>query len=96
MPATLSPGYLLTESGELIFADISTAHNPKRTQSDPPLPYFDITDRGHFADPNHARLRKWVAERGGTVKDLGICMGTVIEGGNVKLQDLGDAEKDDL
>lgn len=55
-----------------------------------------MTDRGFFADPNHARLRTWVQARGGTIKDLGICQGTVIEGPNVKLEELGNEEKDDL
>jgi sulfonate dioxygenase len=73
----------------------SAAHNPKRLTSDPPLPMYDITDRGHFADPGCSRLRAFVEARGGRVKDIGICVGTVIEGG-VKLEDLGDEEKDDL
>jgi sulfonate dioxygenase len=37
-----------------------------------------------------------VQARGGTIKDLGICQGTVIEGGDVKLEELGDEERDDL
>jgi len=56
---------------------------------------FDIVDRGHHADPECSRLRKLVEGRGGGVKDLGICVGTVIEG-DVKLEDLGDEERDDL
>ena len=56
----------------------------------------EITDRGFFADPGHARLRAWVKARGGTIKDLGICMGAVIEGENIKMEELGDDEKDDL
>jgi sulfonate dioxygenase len=56
---------------------------------------FDIIDRGHYADPSHARLRAFVEARGGRVKDLGICVGAVIEG-DVKLEDLGEDEKDDL
>ncbi|RSH82249.1 hypothetical protein EHS25_005959 [Saitozyma podzolica] len=70
-------------------------HNPPRTHSDPALPLYDITDRGHFADPDHARLRAFVEARGGKIKDLGICVGTVIEG-DVKLEELGEAERDDL
>lgn len=77
-------------------ADHLSAHNPKRTRADPALPMFDITDRGHFADPNCARLRKYVESRGGTIRELGICVGTVIEGENVKLGELNDDEKDDL
>lgn len=73
-----------------------TAHNPVRTQSDPPLPLFEIKDRGHYADPNVSRLRAFVERRGGTITDLGICQGTVIEGGNVKLGELNAEEKDDL
>lgn len=71
------------------------AFNPKRTASEPPLGLYDITDRGHFADPHYARLRKFVEERGGKIKDLGICVGTVIEG-DVKMEDLGTDERDDL
>lgn len=71
------------------------AHNPVRTESDPVLPMFDITDRGHRADPNCARLRSFVEARGGKVKDIGIAMGAVIEG-DAKLEDLGEEEKDDL
>lgn len=56
---------------------------------------FDIVDRGHYADPECSRLRRFVEGRGGGVKDLGICVGTVIEG-DVKLEDLGDEERDDL
>jgi sulfonate dioxygenase len=56
---------------------------------------FDITDRGHYADKNHSRLRRFVEARGGRVKDIGICVGTVVEG-DVKLEDLGDEERDDL
>ncbi len=56
---------------------------------------FDIVDRGHFADPDCSRLRAFVENREGRVKDLGICMGTVIEG-DVKLEDLGEEEEDDL
>jgi len=59
------------------------------------LPIFDITDRGHRADPNCSRLRAFVEARGGKVKDIGIAMGTVIEG-DAKLEDLGEEEKDDL
>ncbi|WVQ80176.1 hypothetical protein IAT38_002281 [Cryptococcus sp. DSM 104549] len=69
--------------------------NPTRTHSDPPLPYYDIKDRGHFADPNAARLRAFVEARGGKVKDQLVAIGTVIEG-DVKLEDLGEAERDDL
>jgi sulfonate dioxygenase len=72
-----------------------TAHNPLRTQSEPPLPLFDITDRGLFADPQHSRLRAFVEARGGKIKDLGICVGTVIEG-DVKLEELREGERDDL
>lgn len=72
------------------------AHNPTRTHSEPPLTVQEITDRGFFADPGHARLRAWVKARGGTIKDLGICMGAVIEGENIKMEELGDDEKDDL
>lgn len=72
-----------------------TAHNPPRTQSDPPLPFYDIEDRGHRAHPNAARLRAFVEARGGKVKDILVTIGTVIEG-DVKLADLGEAEKDDL
>ena len=72
-----------------------SAHNPKRLASEPPLPMYDITDRGHFADPDCSRLRAYAESRGGTVKDLGICMGTVIEG-DVKIEELGGKEKDDL
>lgn len=74
---------------------IEPAHNPTRTRSDPPLGMFDITDRGHRADPNCSRLRAFVEARGGRVKDLGIAMGAVIEG-DAKLEDLGEEEKDDL
>nr|KIR88806.1 alpha-ketoglutarate catabolism dioxygenase [Cryptococcus tetragattii IND107] len=70
-------------------------HNPPRTQSDPPLPFYDIEDRGHRAHPNAARLRAFVEARGGKVKDILVAIGTVIEG-DVKLADLGEAEKDDL
>jgi hypothetical protein len=75
--------------------DLCPAHNPTRTQSDPPLPMFDIVDRGHRADPDCARLRAFVEARGGKVKDLGISSGAVVEG-NVKLEELGEEEKDDL
>jgi sulfonate dioxygenase len=64
-------------------ADPCKAHNPPRTHSDPALPLYDITDRGHFADPDHARLRAFVEARGGKIKD-------------VKLEELGEAERDDL
>ncbi|WWD19163.1 hypothetical protein CI109_103621 [Kwoniella shandongensis] len=70
-------------------------HNPPRDKSDPPLPLFDIKDRGHYAAPNAARLRKFVEDRGGKVRDLLIAVGSVIEG-DVKLQDLGQDERDDL
>jgi hypothetical protein len=76
-------------------AHVGIAYNPVRERSDPALPMFDITDRGHFADPNHARLRAFAEARGGRVKDLGICVGAVVEG-DVKLEDLGEAERDDL
>ena len=56
---------------------------------------YDIIDRGHFAHPDCARLRAFVENRGGKVKDLGICMGTVIEG-DVRLEELGNEERDDL
>ena len=75
--------------------ELMIAHNPVRTESDPVLPMFDITDRGHRADPNCSRLRAFVEARGGKVKDIGIAMGTVIEG-DAKLEDLGEEEKDDL
>ena len=75
---------------------LGAAHNPVRTVSDPPLEIQEITDRGFFADPDHARLRAWVKERGGIIKDLGICVGTMIQGEKIKMEELGDAEKDDL
>jgi sulfonate dioxygenase len=71
-----------------------TAHNPARTTSDPPLPLFDITDRGHYADPSHSRLRAFAERHGGRVKDIGVAVGTLVEG--VKLEELGQEEKDDL
>ena len=74
---------------------LTSAYNPKRTQSDPPLPLFDITDRGHFADPDLKRLKAEVEAAGGRIKDLGICMGSVVEG-NVKLEDLSYEARDDL
>ena len=55
----------------------------------------DITERGHFADPNCSRLRAYVEKRAGKIQDLGVCLGTAIEG-DVKLEDLGEAERDDL
>ncbi|ORY35501.1 hypothetical protein BCR39DRAFT_567766 [Naematelia encephala] len=70
-------------------------HNPRRSHPDPPLPYYDITDRGHFADPDHSRLRAAVEAKGGRIKDLGICVGTVVEG-DVKLEDLSQEARDDL
>ena len=72
------------------------AFNPTRTHSEAPLELQDITDRGHFADPSHSRLRAWVQARGGHIKDLGICVGTVIEGPEVRMEELGPEEKDDL
>ncbi|ORX38373.1 hypothetical protein BD324DRAFT_620609 [Kockovaella imperatae] len=69
-------------------------HNPVRTHSEPPLELQNITDRGHFADPGHSRLRAWVKSSGGTIKDLGICVGTVIHG--VKMEEMGPEERDDL
>ncbi len=74
---------------------LSAAHNPVRTASDPPLGLFDIDDRGHHADPNHARLRAFVKRAGGKIVDLGIAIGTAIDG-PVKLEELGPDEKDDL
>lgn len=88
-----SPQLFIAEREQTI---LTPAHNPTRTHSDPPLPLFDIVDRGHRADPDCARLRAFVEARGGKVKDLGISSGAVIEGGNVKLEELGEAEKDDL
>ncbi|OCF57547.1 alpha-ketoglutarate catabolism dioxygenase [Kwoniella mangroviensis CBS 10435] len=70
-------------------------HNPDRTESDPPLPHFDIQDRGLKAHPNAARLRAFVEARGGKVRDQLVAVGTVIEG-DIKLEELGEEEKDDL
>ncbi|RXK42322.1 alpha-ketoglutarate catabolism dioxygenase [Tremella mesenterica] len=76
------------------FSDL-LPYNPTRDKSDPPLPYFDITDRGHFADPACSRLNAAVKKAGGKIKDLGICVGSVVEG-DIKLEDLTSEEKDDL
>ncbi|ODN90816.1 alpha-ketoglutarate catabolism dioxygenase [Cryptococcus wingfieldii CBS 7118] len=69
--------------------------NPTRTKSDPPLELQEFSDRGLKADPNAARLRAFVQARGGKVKDQLIAIGTVIEG-DIKLEELGEAERDDL
>lgn len=76
--------------------DILTAHNPVRTEVGPPLPYYDITDRGHYADPNVSRLRAFVEARGGRIRELGIAIGAMIEGGDVQINQLGQEERDDL
>ncbi|OCF31548.1 alpha-ketoglutarate catabolism dioxygenase [Kwoniella heveanensis BCC8398] len=76
------------------FADF-LPHNPPREKSDPELPIFDIVDRGLRAHPNAARLRAFVEARGGKIKDMLVAIGSYIEG-DVKLEDLGEEEKDDL
>ncbi|WVQ95045.1 hypothetical protein IAU59_002137 [Kwoniella sp. CBS 9459] len=76
------------------FADF-LPHNPPREKSDPVLPTFDIADRGLRAHPNAARLRAFVEARGGKIKDMLVAIGSYIEG-DVKLEDLGEEEKDDL
>nr|ODN94406.1 alpha-ketoglutarate catabolism dioxygenase [Cryptococcus depauperatus CBS 7855] len=100
-PATVNPfDYVGEVLGAGPGADYPHAdflpYNPPRSESDPPLPFYNIEDRGHHADPNAARLRTFVEARGGKVKDLLVAIGTVIEGDNVKLEDLGQDERDDL
>ena len=80
----------------LFVPPLRAAFNPTRTHSGPPLELQDIIDRGHFAEPSHSRLQAWVQARGGHIKDLGICVGTVIEGPEVRMEELGPEEKDDL
>ncbi|KAK4685414.1 sulfonate dioxygenase, partial [Tremellales sp. Uapishka_1] len=70
-------------------------HNPKRTESEPPLTPTEITDKGFSADRTFSRLRAFVEARGGRIRDIGVAVGTVIEG-DVKMEELGDGERDDL